>query len=235
MAAAAARKPLMASVKVIWNDHNPLYDLPQELLTTWKRFHPNWQPESDKRKKHVNLGTGGLSNCSKTQIYSLAVPAAHSTISFYVFIDRTKPSSLPSRISAHERGSLTALSASRYHSLSFEVPLETKWCQSLRWWKRENKLSRYFQGLQQKKSGIPQGRQMGVFIVQMWQLLIDCCDTVRVKTDSNRWAEKYCTSPVLGCLLNWVVTWFRAFSVFTVVACISLLIKMCWKAFMRQT
>lgn len=151
MAAAAARKPLMASVKVIWNNHNPVYDLLQELLTTWKCFHPNWQPESDKRKKHVNLGTGGLSNCSKTQIYSLTIPAAHSTISFYIFIDRTKPSSLPSRISAHERGSLTALSASRYHSVSFEVPLKTKWCQSLRWWKRENKLSRYFQGLQQKK------------------------------------------------------------------------------------
>lgn len=82
-----------------------------------------------------------------------------------------------------------------------------------------------------KKSGIPQGRQMGVFIVQMWQLMIDCSDTVRVKTYSNRWAEKYCTSPGLGCLLNWVITWF---SVFTV-EYISLLIKMCWKAFMKQT
>lgn len=58
MAAAAARRPLMASVKVIWNNHNTGYDLLQFMLRTCKCFHPNW-------KKHIRLGTGGLSNGTK--------------------------------------------------------------------------------------------------------------------------------------------------------------------------
>lgn len=70
MAAAAARRPLMASVKVIWNNHNTVYDLPQFVLRTWRCFHPNWQPASDKWKQRVKLGTGGLSNGTNPDLQS---------------------------------------------------------------------------------------------------------------------------------------------------------------------
>lgn len=67
-----------------------------------------------------------------------------------------------------------------------------------------------------KKGGIPQGRQMGVFIVQMWQLMIDCALTHRVKTYSNRWAEKSVEAPCLTAFLIGSSHDLGPFSVFIV-------------------
>lgn len=72
MAAAAARRPLMASVKVIWNNHNTGYDLLQFMLRTCKCFHRKW-------KKHIRIGTGVCLMAPNPYLQSFTVRTAHSS------------------------------------------------------------------------------------------------------------------------------------------------------------
>lgn len=100
----------------------------------------------------------------------------HITWLKFVYTNRRKPSSMSSWIWLHESSSLTAWSASYYPSFSFEELPKTKWCQFLWWRTLKINAANTFKDYSEK-GGIPQGRQMAVFIVQMWQFVIDCAVT----------------------------------------------------------
>lgn len=147
------------------------------------------QPASDEGEERIEFGTEVCLMLQK-QLHSRrhASCTLHDW-NLYIPTEK-KPSSMSSWIWLHESSSLTAWSASCYPSFPFEELLKTKWCHFLWWRTLKINPADTFKDYS-KKGGIPQGWQMAVFIVQMWQFVIDCAVT--------HWEWKhiqYSTAPV---------------------------------------
>lgn len=149
-----------------------VYDLLQFMITTWKCFYPNWQPASDKWKKRAKLGA---EVCLKAPNPDLPSSSFLLHIPQFNFVFISTEQNLPvCRVEFHLMKEEFWLHSQRPATKRFllrrrlgpsNVNLRSDGSGKTN---SADSFKDY-----DKKGGIPQGRQMGVFIVQMWQLMID--------------------------------------------------------------